>query len=260
LRIRHASQLRAHAQPETRFFAFNVTHPPFDDARARQAVNLAIDRGALARRLGGRGLATTTCQLLPASFPAHTDYCPWTNPPHDGHWHRPDLARARALVRASGTAGGPVRIVARGFDDQSAAAVLVAALRRLRYRPIVVDHTRKWEMAAATWIADYPSPGDFLDYFLSCKNYHREDPARSTNSGGFCDPAFDRLVARAQTLQPTDPQRAQDVWERADRLAVDQAALVPMASTKSVELLSRRTGHFTLNANSQPELDQLWVR
>jgi peptide/nickel transport system substrate-binding protein len=260
LRIRHASQLRAHAQPETRFFAFDVTHPPFDDARARQAVNLAFDRGALARRLGGRGLATTTCQLLPASFPAHADYCPWTSPPHDGHWHRPNLARAGALVRASGTGGAPVRILARGFDDESAAAVLAAALRRLRYRPIVVDQPRKWEMAAATWIADYPSPGDFLDYFLSCKNYHREDPARSTNSGGFCDPAFDRLVARAQTLQPTDPQRAQDVWERADRLAVDQAALVPMASTKSVELLSRRTGHFTLNANSQPELDQLWVR
>jgi peptide/nickel transport system substrate-binding protein len=259
LRIRHVSQLRGHAQPETRFFAFNVTHPPFDDARARQAVNLAIDRGAFARRLAGRGLATTACQLLPASFPAHEDYCPWTGPPHDGQWHRPDLTRARALLRATGTAGAPVRILAQGSDDQSAAVVLIAAMRRLGYRPIVVHQSRKWDIAAADWIADYPSPGDFLDRFLNCKNYHPGDPARSTNGGGFCDPAFDRLVARAQTLQPSDPQRAQEVWGQADRLAVDRAALVPVASTKSVELLSRRAGHFTLDANGQAAIHQLWV-
>jgi YVTN family beta-propeller protein len=263
LRIRHLSQLRRHAQPATLFFAFNLTHPPFDDVRARRAVNLAIDRGAFARRIGGRGLATTTCQLLPASFPGHENYCPWTRPPYDGRWHRPDLARARALVSASGTGGARVRIVTQGFDDpsRSAAVVLAAALRRLGYRPIVVvRQPRQWEMGAASWTADYPSPGDFLDYFLSCKNYHPEDPGRSTNSGGFCNPAFDRLVARAQTLQPSDPQRAQEVWAKADRLAVDQAALVPVASTKSVELLSRRAGHFTLDANSQPAIDQLWVR
>jgi hypothetical protein len=33
-----------------------------------------------------------------------------------------------------------------------------------------------------------------------------------------------------------------------------------MASTAGVELLSRRVGHFTLNATSQPSIDQLWVR
>ena len=31
------------------------------------------------------------------------------------------------------------------------------------------------------------------------------------------------------------------------------------AHAASVELLSRRAGHFTLDANSQPRIDQLWV-
>jgi hypothetical protein len=35
---------------------------------------------------------------------------------------------------------------------------------------------------------------------------------------------------------------------------------VPLVSTASIELLSRRAGHFTLDANSQPLIDQLWVR
>jgi peptide/nickel transport system substrate-binding protein len=265
LRVQHASQLRRHAQPETRFYAFNVRHSPFDDVRARQAVNLAIDRVRFARRLGGRGLVRTTCQILPASFPAHENYCPWTRPPYDGRWHGPDLARARALVRASGTRGARVRVVTEVFDDasRSATVVLADALRRIGYHPtVVVDYpgTRQWDMAAGAWIADYPSPGEFLDYFLSCANYHPEEPARSTNGGGFCHPAFERLVARAQALQPSDPQRAQEVWAKADRLAVDQAAWVPIVSTASVELLSRRVGHFALDANSQPDIDQLWVR
>jgi YVTN family beta-propeller protein len=266
LRFQHASQLRRHAQPETLFYAFNVRHQPFNDVRARQAVNLAIDRTAFARHLGGRGLATTTCQILPGRFPAHEDYCPWSRPPHDGRWHGADLARARALVRASGTGGARVRVITEGSNVPSGAAtvVLATALRRLGYRPtLVVAHgtvNRGWELADGDWVADYPSPGQFLDYFLSCANYHPGKPTRSTNGGGFCDPVFDRLVARAQALEPADPQRAQTIWARADRRAVDEAAWLPMASTAGVELLSRRVGHFTLNAMSQPGIDQLWVR
>jgi ABC-type oligopeptide transport system substrate-binding subunit len=100
----------------------------------------------------------------------------------------------------------------------------------------------------------------FLDYFLSCANYHPEDPARTTNGGGFCNTQFDRLVAQAETLQPSDPAAAQAIWARADRLAVDQAAWAPLANTASAELLSRRAGHFTLDADSLPRIDQLWVR
>ena len=115
-------------------------------------------------------------------------------------------------------------------------------------------------MSPGEWIADYPSPGQFLEFLLACSNYRPQEPARSTNGGGFCDARFDRLVARAQALQITDPPRAQRVWARADRRAVDQAAWVPLVSTAAVELLSRRTGHFTLDATSQPRIDPLWVR
>jgi ABC-type oligopeptide transport system substrate-binding subunit len=114
-------------------------------------------------------------------------------------------------------------------------------------------------MSAGDWIADYPSPGQFLEYFLACSNYRPDDPARSTNVGGFCRARFDRLVTRAESIQITDPAMAQTIWARADRVAVDQAAWVPLVSTASVELLSRRAGNFTLDANSQPRIDQLWV-
>ena len=100
-------------------------------------------------------------------------------------------------------------------------------------------------------VADYPSPGQFFS-FLTCGSF--------TNGGRFCDRKLDRLVARAGRLQLTDPAAAQALWARADQRAVDRAAWTPMVSNSSVELLSRRTGHFTLDPNSLPQIDQLWVR
>ena len=81
-----------------------------------------------------------------------------------------------------------------------------------------------------------------------------------TNSGGFCDRPLDQIVARADSLQLDNPAAAQALWARADRRAVDLAPWAPIVSNSSVELLSRRTGHFTLDTNSQPQIDQLWVR
>jgi peptide/nickel transport system substrate-binding protein len=243
--------------------------------RARRAVNLAIDRAAMARRFGGRSLSTPTCQVLPPSFPGHEDYCPWTHGPRDGRWHGPDVRRARALVNASHTAGATVEFLTHRDDalGPAAAGVVAATLRRIGYRPRVTvaltqrefhrhlsDIRRGWHITAGDWIADYPSPGQFLEFFLACSNYRPEDAARTTNAGGFCRADFDRLVARAQALQTTNPVQAQGIWARADRLAVDQAAWAPLVSTASVELLSRRAGHFTLDANSAPRIDQLWVR
>src|SRR5450755_761798 len=273
LRTRFSSQLRLHPQPHTSFLNFNVRRPPFDNVLARRAVNLAINRAAVARRLGGPGLSTPTCQVLPPHFPGHEDYCPWTRAPYDGRWHGPDIPRARALVRASGTSGATVDFISLRNDPVAAAAAgaLVSALRRIGYHPRVIsndaefyrrigDPHGQWNISDGDSIADYPSPSQFLDYFLSCANYHPKDPASTTNSGGFCNARFDHLIAQAQTLQPTDPAAAHDIWARADHLAVGQAAWVPLVNTASAELLSRRAGHFTLDANRLLQIDQLWVR
>jgi peptide/nickel transport system substrate-binding protein len=273
LTTRFASQLRRHAQPNTKFLPLNVRRPPFDKVTARRALNLAIDRAAAAQRFGGFELSKPTCQVLPPSMPGYSPYCPWTRDRESGRWHAPDIGRARALVRASGTGGATVEFVTVRGDTtgQSAAPVVATALRKLGYRPRIRVYASQerferrlsagdWDISTGDWIADYPSPSQFLDYFLACSNYSPHDPVRSTNAGGFCDESFDRLVAEAGRVETTDPAKAQRIWARADRLAVDQAAWVPLVNTASIELTSERVGHFTLDANSQPQIDQLWVR
>ena len=116
-----------------------------------------------------------------------------------------------------------------------------------------------FEVSLAAWISDFPSASEFVNPFLRCAAYHPENPAQTTNAGGWCDPTFDRLASRAEAAEVPDPPRAQRLWARAERRAVDRAPVVPAITSRDVELVSPRVGHFTLDANSQPRLDQLWV-
>ena len=57
LSTKYAKQVHIDPQPATYYFAFNTTIPPFDNVKARQAVNYATDRNALIKLYGGPKLA-----------------------------------------------------------------------------------------------------------------------------------------------------------------------------------------------------------
>ena len=103
----YAGQLHVAPRGGSYFMALNTTIAPFDDVRVRRALNFAVDRKVLAEIFAGEG--QPTCQVLPPNFPGYMPYCPFTR--HPGRiWTAADLAAARRLVRASGTAGGNVTV------------------------------------------------------------------------------------------------------------------------------------------------------
>ena len=108
---------RCTSNPLTAFWyaPMNTNIPPFNNLKARQAVNYAINRNAAVKIFGGPQLASPSCQVLPPGFPGHQDYCPYTKNP-GAKWSAPDLAKAKALVKASGTAGQKVTVVS--SDDE----------------------------------------------------------------------------------------------------------------------------------------------
>ncbi len=112
---------------------FNVTHPPFDDARVRRAFGLALDKAAIVRD-----------QTFGSAVPAREDLPPflWAQDPHAGTDLR-DLAGAKRLLEAAGWRAGPGGIRMRGgqrlafqlaYRNESATdrgrGVLVAAMLR----------------------------------------------------------------------------------------------------------------------------------
>ncbi|MGZ8565974.1 MAG: ABC transporter substrate-binding protein, partial [Actinomycetota bacterium] len=258
-------------------YAFlNTRVPPFDDVRVRRALNFALDRRALIDdTYGGPMLATPTCQVLPPTMPGYVRYCPYTvNPSEDGAWLGSDLARARRLVRASGTQG--MRVTYWALPDEPWGAgvgrVIVRTLDRIGYRArMVVLPAGPWErrindsrlgsqIGTGSWLADYPSASNFFDFFLSCAAFTPGDPLSTSNSAEFCRPRLDRLMSRAALLQLRDPAKANALWARIDRRVTDLAPWVAVDNSRTIDFVSERVGNYEFHPVLGILLDQLWVR
>jgi peptide/nickel transport system substrate-binding protein len=260
LRARFPGRFHRWAVPTTDFLQFNTKLPPFNDVRVRRAFNLAIDRSKIVRLYGGRDLARPTCQVLPPGLPGYRPYCPYTrNPTRSGAWSRPDLARARRLVAASGTHGVPVTVW--GWTDDATITPRVvrymgAVLRRLGYRARVHlvphDHldtpVKTIQVIAGAW--GDTTYGMFATWFrCGAPNAH----------GWFCDRRIDRQLERAQKLKSTRPLAAAVIWAGIDRQLADQAAWAPLVNELGLDFVSARVHNYQFHPYWGLIADQLWL-
>ena len=253
------------------YASLNTRQPPFNNVKARQAVNYAIDRARILQLYQyAPGQAAVTCQMLPADFPGHQNYCPYTFGVSDGGWHGPDMAKALQLVKESHTTNLPVTIWSRNdFPYEAVSSYLVQLLKDLGYRAslhTVSDNQffaatsnprAKVQMAFGGWGADFPAPSGFFRPLLSCQS---ADESASNNWAEFCDPQIDALAGQAQAAQLTDPAAARRLWAQADRIVTDQAPYVPVFNQTLAGVVSSRAGNCQISPQYGPLLDQMWVR
>ncbi len=277
LSSRFATLTHPVATLSSHFVSLNTRVAPFNQVKARQAFNFAVDRAALARELGGAGAFVPTCQVLPPGMFGYAPYCPYTGGSRtSGTWTKPDLAKARALVAASGTRGERVVIWAWGGSIiRQNVPTLVHELDQIGYRasshvtPANGAGYGEWNSAgnskkrvsavAGGWSADYPNPADFLDLLLSCESYVPGSDA-NLNTSELCDPELDHLIKQAEAVQARDPARGAALWQEADRRAVNLAVWVPVSNDVATDVVAARVGNYQNNAEWSVLLDQLWVR
>jgi ABC-type transport system substrate-binding protein len=272
---RHRSQLRINPQLITSFLSLNVNAAPFNDLRVRQAVNLALDRGRAVVGYGGPLAAQSTCQILPPGLAGYQRYCPYTrHAAADGSWHAPDLARARRLVAASGTAGMQVTVWDVLPSPQGAineADDMVQALRQLGYRASLrllpdstyfaytMDSRNHAQVIDVGWGADYASADNFIGK-LACAYFVPGQALATTDASEFCDPVLDRQIARAAAQQATNPAAAASLWAQLDRKLTDLAILVPTVTPNEIDFLSSRVRNYLYNPVWGALIDQFWIR
>jgi ABC-type transport system substrate-binding protein/DNA-binding SARP family transcriptional activator len=271
----YRSQLRINPELITAFLFLNVTAPPFNDVRVRQAVNLALDRDRAVADWGGPLAAHPACQILPPGLAGYRRYCPWTrDPAADGSWHAPDLARARRLVAASGTTGMKVTVWDVSPSPEGAikeAADTVRALRQLGYRAglrllppstyfaYTGDSRNRAQVIDGGWSADYDSADTFIGK-LTCAYYVPGNSIATDDPGGLCDPGLDRRIAQAAAEQTSDPAAATGLWARLDRQLTDLAIWVPTVTPNEVDFLSKRVRNYQFNPVWGALVDQFWIR
>jgi peptide/nickel transport system substrate-binding protein len=248
-----------------------VNIPPFNNLKARQAVNYAIDRNATIKIFGGPRLATPSCQVLPAGFPGYKPYCPYSKNP-GRTWSAPDLAKAKRLVQESGTAGQTVSVYSADDEVSKDMGVYIqSVLNQIGYKAKVkpisgnifftyVQNTKhKVQINVQQWYQDYPAASDFLHILFGCESFHPGSDS-SINFSGFCDKKIEAVMHKALKLGNENPAAADALWAKVDRMVTDQAPMATIFNPKHLDFVSKRVGNFIFSKQYYWVVDQSWVQ
>jgi peptide/nickel transport system substrate-binding protein len=271
LGTKYAKQVHVNALTAMYYVAMNTRLPPFDNLKARQAVNFALDRAAMVKIYGGSNLATPSCQVLPPRFPGHEPYCPYTLNPGTT-WSKPDIARAKALVQESGTAGQKVTLIARDIAvDKQLGTYLQSMLREIGYDAslkllsdtiqfVYIQNTNnKVQISLTDWYQDYPAASNFLNVLFSCGSFHPGSDS-SINISGVCDKGLEADLAKAMATAVTDPKAANLQWAAIDRKVTDMSAVAVAFNPKKLDFTSKRLGNYVFSGQFYFQFTKAWVK
>jgi peptide/nickel transport system substrate-binding protein len=269
---KYAGQVHVNTLTADWYFALNTSRPPFNNLEARQAINYAANRSAYVKIAGGPSLAVPACQILPPNFPSYKPYCPYTTGSHTV-WSGPDLAKAKQLVKASGTAGD--KVVVDGTTDEVGKALveqMVSDLNSIGYKasaqlltasiqyPFVQNSTNssKWNVGWSAWYQDYPAPSDFLNVLLGCGSIHPNSDA-SPNIAQYCDKSTQNQINKAESIEATDPSEAASLWTQVDHEDTNEAPWVDMYNPKQIDFLAKSVHGYEWNPQWYILIDRLWL-
>lgn len=271
LGTKYAKQM--HLDPLAAFWyaPMNTNLAPFNNVKARQALNYALDRDALVGLFGGDALGQPTCQILPPDFPGHVDDCIYTKDPGPT-WSEADMDKAKQLVEESGTKGQKVTVIA---EDNAVArgigTYVQSVLTQLGYEAsmkaispniefsYIQNTNNNVQISITQWYMDYPAASDFLNVLLSCGSFTKGSDS-SINISGYCNKDLDAQMKAAMKLSLTDEKGAEAEWAKIDKGYMAEAPLAPLFTPKSVNFSSARLGNYLFNKQNRWIISQSWVK
>src|SRR5690348_1421599 len=210
------------------WMAFRVNSPPLDNARLRQALAQALDRGAFVNQvLAGQGLPAST--LIPRGMQGNDPGLATQNF---------DVAQARASLAASGLTAKQVSLTlsydqSNDFRKRAAQFVHDQLVDNLGINVVLQgldpntlssnkDSGQFQITGPEGWTADYPDQADWYDTFLTTSSY---------NVSLWQNPQYDNFVRVART--DTDPARRDQEYLQAQSMLVNEAPVAFVAQTVS---------------------------
>lgn len=203
------------------YIGINVNRGPLRDVRVRQAINLAIDRATIVKRLiSGRGRLAAGV-IPPTLGGADTMRAPY---PFDG-------ARAKQLLADAGFPNGIDVDLWVGSNPVYGriAETVQAYLKEVGIRAKIVQRESaaareaarngQTDMILKDWYADYPDAENFLYPLLYSGN-----KGVGGNVSFFQNAQFDRLVSQAR--RESDEAKRDVLYRQADSLAFVEAPMV----------------------------------
>lgn len=214
--------LRRWSELSVTYYGFETRRPPFDDPRVRRAFAAAVDWERIVMLADGDEALPAT-SMVPPGIPGRSDerFLPAFDP-----------AEARRLLAEAGypdPAAFPeaTLVTGGGAYDEAIVSQLETNLGvRLRFEALDFatlfgrlggpDSPDMWSLG---WIADYPSPNDFLGILLGT--------GQPNNYGGWSNAAFDAAIERA--IGTTDPDEARAGFDAAEAILRDEVPTIPVS-------------------------------
>jgi peptide/nickel transport system substrate-binding protein len=235
----------------TNYFFLDVTQPPFNNPQARLAVNMALDRTALARLASGA--ITPACYFLPPSIvghPSDTSACPGGDPTKSPSADQ--VAKAKQMVQQAGLAGTPITVWSEYRSPrQQYCEYLTSVLNTLGFKAtlkVIQDsvyfqtignaQTRP-QTGFADWSQDFPHPSDF--YLLLSKAGIQ--PVNSENFGNVNDPKIESMLATLNAVPTTRLELVRSQWEDLEKYVAQQGYIAEFGYQTQPKFTSNRVNY-----------------
>jgi len=221
------------------YFSFNMTKPPFDDARVRQALCMAYDREFVAQRIYRTGDQPAYALVPPgiAGYPSTAQYR-WKDDPIAER-----KAEAERLLRAAGygpnnplrfefshraTSDNPRVAVVVQNDWNSIAPWVTVELRGVETQVHYANlRAKNFDVGDGGWVADYNDARTYL-YLLETRTGPQNYPSYSNAD-------YDRLVAASDF--EIDAEARGRLMAQAEQIALDDAPICTSVVINSTNLV-----------------------
>lgn len=238
------SELDVSPQLATYYYQFNTTRPPFNDARVRRALNLALDKDIIAGKVLGQGQRPAWLISQPDIGGVklqNPDYASW---PMDKR-----IAEAKKLLAEAGfndshplsfnllynTSESHQRIAIAASSMWKKNLGVEAKLQNQEWKTMLdTMHTHNFDAVRYAWIADYDDAATFLNTFRT---------GDSQNTTQYSNPDYDRALVNAAKSK-TAQERGKFYQQAEDLLGRDVPA-IPVYHYVRTHLVKPWVGGFT---------------
>ncbi len=233
----------------TFFIALNVTKPPFNDARVRQAANHAVNKKLLIDRLLGNAATPVAGVLSPESFGAKKGLREYA--------YDPDKAK-KLLAEAGYAKGIDVTLDTEGaFKDQAEA--IAAMLSKVGIRTKI----QVWEGAVLTplWRAEKKE----RDMYFNSWGSGALDPTGifvptlktrdRGNASGYSNPKVDKLLVAADS--EIDRVKRAELYHEAEKIVAEEAPWIFLWVPQDIYAVSKRLRGWEPGSDSRINLHRV---
>jgi peptide/nickel transport system substrate-binding protein len=228
------------------YFFLNTRVAPFNNASVRTAVNMALDRTALARLSSGS--LTPGCYFLPPTIVGHINgSCSYGNPavvPTTA-----TINKAKSMIAAAGDAGAKVTVWSETRSPrQQFCAYYADLLNKLGFHAtlkVIADSTYfqtignqslNAQTGFADWSQDFPNPSDF--YLLLSKAGIQAQ--NNENFGNVNDPKIEADLAQLDPVPASQLASSTTGWENLEKYVVSKAYIAPFGYETAPKFFSTR--------------------